>query len=197
LALQHSRDGNHLKAIDLLSNLMSAAESDRDRAAILLGEASCYSRVGDVAKSRKLLESAKGYAQVDRDILSQVALADASLYAQNREYKLACEKFVSIGAEYHDLLADNDDFALELDSRLACALVHAEKYSDAVGVFKRLFQREELEDKQRLQVFFGVALIHTGHTADAQSFLFAAAKGEDATLSKTALEYLTGIEKAQ
>ena len=131
------------------------------------------------------------------DLLSQVALAEASLDAQNKEYGLACQKFVSMKSEYRDLLAEHDDFALELDSRLACAFVDAKRYGDAVPVFRRLFERQELEDKQRLQVFFSVALISTGQIAEAQPLLVAATKGGDATLSKTALEYLTGIEKAQ
>jgi hypothetical protein len=176
---------------------MSGAESDRDRAAIVLGEASCYSQFGDLAKSRELLESARAYARGHRDLLSQVALAEASLDAQNKEYGLACQKFVSMKSEYRDLLAEHDDFALELDSRLACAFVDAKRYGDAVPVFRRLFERQELEDKQRLQVFFSVALISTGQIAEAQPLLVAATKGGDATLSKTALEYLTGIEKAQ
>ena len=100
-------------------------------------------------------------------------------------------------SEYRDLLAEHNDFALELDSRLACALVDAKRYSDAVPVFRWLFESEELEDKQRLQVYFSVALISTGQTAEAQPLLVAATKGEDVTLSKTALKYLTGIEKAQ
>jgi hypothetical protein len=73
---------------------MAETDSDRDRAAILLGESSCYSQLGDLVKSRQLLESARALALGHRDLLSQVALAEASLDAQNREYELACQKFV-------------------------------------------------------------------------------------------------------
>jgi thioredoxin-like negative regulator of GroEL len=82
-ALQHSRNGNHLKTIEVFSSLITEAESDRDRAAIVLGEATCYAQLGDLAKSRELLESAKGYAQADRDVLSQVELAEGALQVLN------------------------------------------------------------------------------------------------------------------
>jgi hypothetical protein len=42
-----------------------------------------------------------------------------------------------------------------------------------------------------------VALARTGHAAEAQSLLFEAAKGKDATLCQTALEYLSEIEKVE
>jgi hypothetical protein len=76
-ALHDSRDGHSLKALAVLSGLMSEAESDIDRAVILLGESSCYAQLGNIAKSRKLLESAKTYSQGDRVALSQVGLAEA------------------------------------------------------------------------------------------------------------------------
>jgi hypothetical protein len=196
-ALQHSRNGNHLKAIEVLSNLVADAESDSDRAAIVLGEASCHSQLGDLVKSRELLELGKVYAQGDRNVLSQVEFAEASLYALNKDCELACERFLSLRSKYLDLVTENDDFGSELDSRLACALVDAGKYTDAVPIFEALFQREQLEDKQRLQLFFGVAQVGNGHAAEAQSLLLSAAKGEDAALSKSALEYLAGIQKVQ
>jgi tetratricopeptide (TPR) repeat protein len=194
-ALQQSRDGNHLKAISTLSVLLSDAESNRDRAAILLGQSSCHSQAGNLAKSRELLESAKMCAREDRDLLSQVALSEASLCAQNDEHDLACEKFASVKSEYSDLLArpEHDDFALELDSRLACSLVQAGKFSEAIDLFQGLFKREKLEDKQRLLLFFGVALLRTGNLSEAQPLLFEAMTGNDPTLSQTASDYLSTI----
>jgi len=155
-AFQQSRDGNHLKAISTLSALLSEAESNSDRAAILLGQSSFYSRAGNTAKSWELLESAKMRAQEDRVLLSQVAMSEGSLYAQNDQLDLACEKFASVKSEYKDVLArpENDDFAVELDSRLACALYEAGKNVEAIQLFEGLFKREKLEDKQRLEVFF-------------------------------------------
>jgi thioredoxin-like negative regulator of GroEL len=92
-ALQQSQDGHNLKALAVLSALMQDAETDSDRAAVVLGEASCYSQLGNVTKSRELLASAKAYAQGDRAAMSQVALAQASLYAHEKKYEMACEEF--------------------------------------------------------------------------------------------------------
>jgi hypothetical protein len=64
-ALQQSRDGQNLKALSVLSALMQDTETDSERAAIVLGEASCYSQLENVKKSRELLESAKTYAHDD------------------------------------------------------------------------------------------------------------------------------------
>jgi tetratricopeptide (TPR) repeat protein len=198
-ALQQSRDGHNLKALGVLSALMLDAETDSDRAAIVLGEASCYSQLENVAKSRERLELAKTYVKADRAVMSQVALSEASLYAQEKKYDLASEKFTEVKSEYHDLLVkpEHEDFALELDSRLGCALVDAGKYSEAVPIFRELFKRNELEDKQRLQVFFGLALMRSGKAGEAQSLLFEAAKGSNAELSQTASGYLSEIETAQ
>ena len=198
-ALQKSREGHNLQALADFSSLMQDAETDTDRAAIMLGEASCYSQLGNVARSKELLQSAKNYARADRAVLSQVELSEASLYAQEKKYDLACERFAAVRAEYSDLLVqpEHDDFALELDSRLGCALVDARRYSEAVQIFKNIFNRNELDDKQRLQVFFSVALMRSGNLAEAQSLLFEAARGANAELSQTALEYLSEIKMAQ
>lgn len=198
-ALQQSRDGHNLKALSVLSALMQDAETDSDRAAIVLGEASCFSQLENVAKSRERLQVAKTYAKADRAVMSQVALSEASLYAQEKKYDLACAKFTELKSEYRDLLVqpEHEDFALELDSRLGCALVDAGRYSEAVSIFREIFERSELEDKQRLQVFFGTALMRSGNAAEAQAVLFEAAKGKSAELSRTALEHLAEIESAQ
>jgi tetratricopeptide (TPR) repeat protein len=196
-ALQQSRDGNQLKAISTLSALLSAAETNSDRAAILLGQSSCYSQAGNIVKSRELLESAQMCAGEDRELLSQVAMSEASLYALSGEHDLACEKFASVKAEYQDLLArpEDDDFAMELDSRLACALYEAGRYVEAIQLFEGLFKRERLEDKQRLQVFFAYALIGTGRLSEAQPLLFEAMAGDNASLAQTASDYLSKIGK--
>ena len=195
-ALHDSRDGHSLKALAILSGLMSEAESDIDRAAILLGESSCHAQLGNIAKSRELLESARTYSQGNRVALSQVSLAEASIDAQCKDYKLACEKFASVKSEYQDLLVqtEHDDFSVELDSRYACAHVDAGEFSAAVPLFRKLFERDELEDRQRLQVYFSLALWRLGHGGEAKSLLFEAAKGQDTALSQTALEYLAEID---
>ncbi len=199
VALQHSRDGHNLKALAALSALMPNADTDGDRAAIVLGEASCYSQLGTLVKSRELLESAKIYAHGDRVVMSQIALSEASQYALEKQYDLACRKFASVKSEYQDILVqpEHKDFGLELDSRLGCALVDAGKFSEAVLIFREVFKRDELVDRQRLQVFFSVALMRTGQPAEALPLLFAAAKGRNTELSQTALEYLSEIENSR
>jgi tetratricopeptide (TPR) repeat protein len=196
-ALQQSRDGNQLKAISTLSALLSDAETNSDRAAILLGQSSCYSQAGNIVKSRELLESAKMCAQEDRELLSQVAMSEASLYALDGEHDSACEKFAAVKSEYKDLLAqpENDDFAMELDSRFACSLYEASKYVEAIQLFEGLFKREKLEDKQRLQVFFAFALIRTGRLSEAQPLLFEAMAGDNPSLAQTASDYLSKLGK--
>jgi tetratricopeptide (TPR) repeat protein len=192
-AMQRSRDGDHLQAIAMLSALLFDCDSNRDRAAILLSQSSCYSRLQNIAKSRELLESARMCAREHRDLLSQVEMSEAALYAINDQDDLACERFAFVKSEYSDLLAlpENDDFAAELDSRLACALVDAGKYNDAIELFRALFKRDELDDKQRLQLYFGVAHLRSGNLSEAQSQLFEAMSGSDPNLAQSASDYLS------
>lgn len=196
-ALQQSRHGNHLGAISALSALLPEADSNADRAAILLTESSCYSQAGNILKSRELLESARMCAREDRVLLSQVEMSEGSLHAQNKEYDFACEKFAAVKSEYRDLvcLPEHNHFAVELDSRLACALYEAGRYLEAVDLFEGLFQRENLEEKQRLQLWYGFALIRAGRYSEAQAPLFEASTGSDPGLAQTASDYLSGIGK--
>src|ERR1035441_9948876 len=196
-AMQQSRDGNHLQAIATLSALLLDCDSNKDRGAILLSQSSCYSRLQNIAKSRELLESAKMCAIEDRDLLSQVEMSEAALDALNGQDDLACKKFASLKSEYRDLLArpENDDFAVELDSRFACALYESGRYVEAIPLFEGLFKRETLADKQRLQVSFAFALIRAGRLSEAQPLLFEAMTGDDPSLAQTASDYLSKIEK--
>jgi tetratricopeptide (TPR) repeat protein len=197
LALRDSHDGHNLKALAALSAIMPEAETDSDRAAIALGQSSCYSQLGNLAKSHELLESARIYSFGDRGLTSQVEMSEGSLYAQEKKYNLACEKFAQVKSDYQDLLAqpEHDDFALELNSRLGCVLVDAGKFNEAIPIFAELFKREQLDDRQRLEVYFAVALIRTGQPTEAQHLFFAAAKGENSELSQIALKYLSQIEQ--
>jgi tetratricopeptide (TPR) repeat protein len=153
----------------------------------------------NIAKSRELLEAARMCASEHRDLLSQVEMSEGSLFSLNHEHETACEKFFHVKAEYRDLLAkpENDDFALELDSRLACSLVDVGKYSEAIQLFQELFKRDNLEDKQRLQLFFGVALLRAGRPSEAKPYLFEAMTGSDSELAQSASDYLSGSGKAQ
>lgn len=194
-AMQQSRDGNDLQAIALLSALLSDCDSNRDRAAILLSQSSCYSRLHNIAKSRELLESARICATGHRDLLSQIEMSEGSLLAQDKNYESACARFFLVRAEYGDLLAqpENEDFALELNSRLACALVDAGKYSEAIQRFYELLAHDKLGDKQRLQLYLGVALLRAGKLSEAQPHLFEAMSGNDPGLAQSASDYLSSI----
>jgi tetratricopeptide (TPR) repeat protein len=164
-----------------------------------MSQSSCYSRLQNIAKSRELLEAAKMCAIEHRDLLSQVEMSEGSLLSLNHEHEAACETFFHVKAEYTDLLAqpENDDFALELDSRLACSLVDAGKYSEAIRLFQELFKHDNLEDKQRLQLLFGVALLRAGKPSEAKPHLFEAMTGSDPELAQSASDYLSGSGKAQ
>lgn len=192
-ALQHSRDGNQLKALAAFEKALSDAESERDKAAILLGKASCYSNLGDTSKALELLRCAKGLLSDDRAMLAQVAVSEASVYAQRREYDRACELFATAKSEFHDVLSEPSmaDSLMDLDSRLACALVDAERYKDAVELFEALVTHPDLEDRQRIELFYGFALFRTGRFKEAQSLLFKAASGANPDMAKTALGYLS------
>lgn len=198
-AMQKSYEGDHLQAIATLSALLSDCDSNRDRAAILLSQSSCYSRLQNIAKSRELLEVARLCAIDQRDLLSQVEMSEGSLFSLSHEHEAACDKFCHVKAEYADLLCEpeNGDFAIELDSRLACSLVDAGKFSEAILLFQELFKRDSLEDKQRLHLYFGVALLRTGNTSEAKQHLFQALKGSNPELARSASEYLSGSGKAQ
>lgn len=192
--MQQSRDGNHLQAA-LLSALLPDCDSDRDRAAILLGQSSCYSRLQNIAKSRELLESAKMCAIEHRDLLSQVEMSEAAIYALEDRDDLASQGFASVKSRYSDLLAlpENDDFATELDSRLACAWVDVGRYDDAIELFRALLKRDQLDDKQRLQLYYGVAQLRTGNVSEARFHLFEAMSGNDPGLAQSASDFLSSI----
>jgi tetratricopeptide (TPR) repeat protein len=192
-----SRSGDIASAIDVFSRLMEDAESDRDRAVILLGKATCYSHVGDVSKSLEFINSAKKLAAEHRDIMSQIAMSDAGLRVLTKEYSLACEKFRAVRAEYADFLAEDDEFAVELDSRFAAALVDAGRCEEAIPILQRLLSRAELPDRQWLQIYLGTALANTGRAQEAQTLYFAAANGPDSKLAQTALEYASTAEQKQ
>lgn len=125
--------------------------------------------------------------------MSQVEMSEGSLLAQNDDYDMACQKFAQVKAEYPDLLAEDDGFAVELDSRLACALVEAAKYSEAIQLLHTLFRNDKLKNTQRLQLFWGVALLGDGKPSEAEPHLFEAMIGSDQRSAQSALDYLSTI----
>jgi tetratricopeptide (TPR) repeat protein len=168
---------------------MNDAESNADRAAILLGKATCYSHVRDVTKALEFIEAAKRLAAGHREIMLQIGMSDASLHVLTKEYELACEKFGAVKKEYSDLLAEDSESAVELDSRFAGALADAGRYGEAIPVLRRLLDRPELPDRQWLQIYLGTALASTGNSKEAQQMYLSAASGPDSNLAQTALEY--------
>jgi tetratricopeptide (TPR) repeat protein len=189
-------DGREVETIAFLSSLLPDAETDSERATILMGESSCYCALGDFAKTFELLESAKKLAQDDRAILSQVELSEAGARVAHGESELACRQYFSIKSEYHDLLAEDEEFAVELDSRLACALVQVGRNREAIPLFRKVIENPNVE-MQWLQLFLGAALANVDEAAEARLHLYAAAKGQNSKWSKSALEHLSAMEGTQ
>ena len=194
-ALRYSRNGNQLKALSGLEEALSDAHSETDRAAIIAGQANCYAHLGDTSKALVLLRTAKELASQDQAVLSQIAMSEASTYALCREFGKACELFKAARSQFHDVLSDPSmaDARIELDSRFACALVDAERFENAIELFRRLFEYPELEDRQRLELFYGLALFRMGRVSEAQSLFFNAASGKDSEMANTALHYLSEL----
>ena len=186
LAMQYSRDGDDSKALEIFAELLHDAETDSDKRAILLGQASCYSRRFELDKSLELIAQAKMLAGAQRHFLLQVARGEASVHALQRRFDLACGEYALIRTEYRDLLEEDQDSAMDVDSRFACTLVDARRYRESIPIFRNLFKREQPEDLQRLQLWFGIALAGVGDRMEGQQFLFAAAKGSDPLLAECA-----------
>ena len=102
----------------------------------------------------------------------------------------ACAGFASVKSKRLLFLSTT---SAELDSRLACALVDVGKYNDAINLFQALLKRDELDDKQRLQLYFGIAQLRTGNLSEARSNLFEAMSGSDPSLAQSASDYLSSI----
>ncbi len=195
--MQLSRDGDHSNALALLTKLLADAETDTDRAAILMGQATCYSHIWEMDKCFELIEYAANLASGDRNLRLHIARSRASAYALKRQFEESCCQFAALKSEFQDLLAEDEDSAVEVDSRFACTLVDARRYRDAIPMFENLFRRPELDDLQRLQLYFGIALANTSNIAKGKEFLFQASKGSNASLSESALEHLSALEQIQ
>lgn len=194
-AMQRS-EGNELETIAFLSSLLTEAETDAERAALILGEASCYCSLGKLEKTFELLESAKKLAQGDRAVLSQIVFSEATTHAINGEAELACSQYLSIRSEYTDLLREDEEFGVELDSRLACALVEVGRDDESLPLLRKVIDHPHAE-KQWIQLYLAIALMNTGKTAEARLHFFAAAKGQNAKWSKSALEHLSAMDATQ
>lgn len=212
-ARRHLHDGDALKALALIKGLTPDAETVSDCVTLLFAQATCYARLNDIDMALDLVATTKeivrgdrqdlsqperpGLSEAERLTLSQLELLEATLYANRDQYDRACELFASMKVNYSDLLAADKEFAAALDSRIACALVEAKRYDQAIPIFRTLLERPEVENKQRLQVSFGIALLCTGHRSEAQSAFFSAVMGDDDESKQMAWKYLAEFETDQ
>jgi tetratricopeptide (TPR) repeat protein len=157
----------------------------------------CYARLGSLQEAFAQIKAAKGFAGTERDLMLQIDLSEAGTHMLTAEYQTACDLYEHIAATYSDLLAEDRDSAQEFDARYGCALVHVNRYEDAVPIFQRLLRSNRVEDEQRLRLYFGTALAASGHRRDAHIELELAAKGPDQTLAKDALARLLTFNRTQ
>lgn len=185
------------EALELLVSFEPNCESNRDRAAICNGKAMCYAHMGKFHAALAQIQTAKQFAGTERDLMLQIDLAEAATRGLTAEYQTACNLYERIGARYSDLLAEDPESAQEFDERYGYALVHVERYEDAVPIFQRLLQSNPIEDEQRVRLYLGKAFAASGHWREAQIELELATKGPDSTLAKDALARLSTFNRTQ
>jgi tetratricopeptide (TPR) repeat protein len=183
--------GRAAEGLRLLIAHEATCESDRDRAAICNGKAMCYAHMGNFHEALAQIKAAKQLAGAERDLMLQIDLSEAASHMLTAEYQAACYLYEQIAATYGDLLAEDRDSAQEFDERYGYALVHVNRYEDAVCIFRRLLRSNRLEDEQRVRLYFGTALAASGHRREAHIELELAAKGPDQKLAKDALARLS------
>ena len=127
----------------------------------------------------------------------QIDLSEAATRMLTAEYQTACDLYEHIAATYRDLLAEDRDSAQEFDERYGFALVHVNRYEDAVRIFRRLLRSNRVEDEQRVRLYFGTALAALADRREAHIELELAAKGPDQKLAKDALARLSTFNRTQ
>jgi Flp pilus assembly protein TadD len=197
-AMHKANSGDPMESLQIIANLEPMVESDTERAVLLSGKATCCARLGKMEESRSLILQAKALVKEDRLLRSQVELSEASHYALTGHAELACEQYGRISSEYADVLAkpEHRDFQQELLSRYGYALVHAERFTEAVATLRYALNIAEVTEVQRIRLYLGIALAAEGQAQEAQVELSAAAAGDDVELSKIALERLAGLKTA-
>ena len=189
--------GRAAEGLRLLIAHEATCESDRDRAAICNGKAMCYAHLGNFQEALAQIKAAKRLAGTERNLMLQINLSEAGNLMLTAEYQTACDLYEHIAATYSDLLAEDRDSAQEFDERYGYALVHVNRYEDAVRIFQRLLRLNQVEDEQRVRLYFGTALAASGHRREAHIELELAAKGPDTKLSKDALARLSTFNRTQ
>ena len=192
-ATRLGQTGHANEALRLLVSLESACESDSDRAALCLGQSMCFAHLGQLTEASAQVAKAKQMAAASRELMLQVEISEANIFALSAEHQRACDLYERIAGTYGDLLASDAESAQELDERYGYALVQVERYEEAVKVFQRLLRSNELEDEQRVRLYFGTALTELGHSSEARLEFELATKGPNPTLSKDALDRLSAL----
>ena len=189
--------GRAAEALRLLISHEATCESDSDRAAICNAKAMCYAHLGNLQEALAQIKAAKRLAGTERDLMLQIDLSEAGAHMLTAAYQTACNLYEHIATRYSDLLAEDRDSAQEFDERYGYALVHVNRYEDAVRIFHRLLQSNRVEDEQRVRLYFGTALAASGHRREACIELELAAKGPDQELAKDALARLSIFNRTQ
>jgi tetratricopeptide (TPR) repeat protein len=198
-AIRAATSGKPQESLRVFESLEAMAESDIERGVLLSGKSTCLGRLGKMDESLSLILEAKTLLQSDRVLRSQAELSEASLHALMGNAHHACEQFERISEEYADVLVEPEhhDFQQELLSRYGCALVHAERFPDAVVTLRHALKIAEPAEVQRLRLYLGTALAAEGKARDAQEELVAATTGTVSELSKMALERLAALDRGQ
>lgn len=189
------RTGRASEALQQFISLEPLCESDRDRAVLSLGQSMCWAHLGRMAEALAQVERAKQFATGERDLMLQIEVAEANCRALNSEPQTACDLYERIAATYRDLLNEDLESAEELDKRHGYALVHVERYEEAVSILSRLLRSSRLEDEQRVRLYLGSALDALGESGQARIEFELAAKGPNTELAKDALDRLSTADE--
>jgi tetratricopeptide (TPR) repeat protein len=198
-AIHIGTTGKPHEALRVLESLEAMAESDIERGVILSAKSTCLAHLGKLSESLPLILEAKALVQSDRVLRSQAEMCEASQYVLMGNARDACAQFERISEEYADVLVEPEhhDFQQELLSRYACALVHAERFPEAVVALRHALGISESAEVQRLRLYLGIALAAEGKPKEAQEEFKAATSGTDLELSKMALEHLFALDTSQ
>src|ERR1700689_4981962 len=137
-SIRLGRTGRAAEGLRLLIAHEANCESDRDRAAICNGKSMCYARLGNFDEALAQIKVAKQLAGTERDLMLQLELAEAANHMSTTEFQTACDLYERVEVTYSDLLAEDRESAQEFDERYGYALVHVNRYEDAVRIFRRL-----------------------------------------------------------
>jgi tetratricopeptide (TPR) repeat protein len=195
-AYELSRNGDLTGALEVFSRQMFDAETAVDRAALLIGKATCYSHSGDARSAVELAEQAKLLVQDVPEMMLQIKLVEANSFDLKGEHDTACTKYEAIKNDYQRELAEDQETLAEVESRYACALVNANRYDAAIHLLRTLLLRADV-DSQWLHLLLGTAFSATNRAKEAQEEYRQAAMGSNQPFAHTALERLGSVRRSQ